>query len=229
MKIEYMLFNFFILIFPLISAFFYKHAKKPLIIPAVISLLVSAFIFIGWDIAVTDYFWRFNQNYVLGIKLIKIPIEEVLFFFTVPFACLFLYVNFEKLFKSKTIINSNLLLTIIVIILFLGGYFFMLKRYYPAVVFLYLAIVWFFDLFFLKTRLTTKVVYWYFMVVVFFLTFIFNYYLTKRPVVIYNDSVNLNIRLLTIPVEDFIYGISLITTVLVFYHFFAVYFSHEKN
>jgi len=229
MKIEYLIFNFFIIIFPLLVVLFYKQVKKPLILPLVISLLISSFIFIIWDIAVTDYFWSFNQNYILGIKLIKIPIEEVLFFLTVTFSCLFLYVNFEQLFKNNKLINGNLILIICLIIFFLGGYFFMLKKYYTAVVFLYLAVIWFFDLFLLKTKLTTKVVYWSYMVVVLLLTFIFNYYLTKRPVVIYNDSVNLNIRLLTIPIEDFIYGISLITTVLVIYNFITVYFYHEKN
>jgi lycopene cyclase domain-containing protein len=226
MKIEYLLFNFFIIIFPLISYIFYK---RPLFLPMIISLLVSALIFIIWDIAVTDYFWSFNQNYILGIKLIKIPIEEALFFLTVPFGCLFLYVNFEKIFKNNKPISRNLILKICLIIFFLGGYFFMLKKYYTAVVFLYLAVIWFFDMFLLKTKLTTKIVYWYYMVVVLLLTFIFNYYLTKRPVVIYNDSFNLNIRLLTIPIEDFIYGISLITTVLVIYNFLTVYFCNEKN
>jgi lycopene cyclase domain-containing protein len=228
MKIEYLLFNFFVVIFPLISSF-YKRAKKPLMLPTIISLLASALIFISWDIAVTDYFWRFNQNYILGIKLINIPIEEVLFFFTVPFACLFLYVNFKQLFKNKTINGNLILLTISLIIFFLGGYFFILKKYYTGLVFLYLSVIWFFDLFLLKTKLVTKVVYWYYMGIVLLLTLIFNYYLTKRPVVIYNDSVNLNIRLLTIPVEDFIYGISLITTALVLYHFFTAHFSYEKN
>jgi lycopene cyclase domain-containing protein len=228
MKIEYLLFNFFVVIFPLISSF-YKRAKKPLMLPTIISLLASALIFISWDIAVTDYFWRFNQNYILGIKLINIPIEEVLFFFTVPFACLFLYVNFKQLFKNKTINGNLILLTIFLIIFFLGGYFFILKKYYTGLVFLYLSVIWFFDLFLLKTKLVTKVVYWYYMGIVLLLTLIFNYYLTKRPVVIYNDSVNLNIRLLTIPVEDFIYGISLITTALVLYHFFTAHFSYEKN
>jgi lycopene cyclase domain-containing protein len=229
MKIEYLLFNFFVAIFPLVSAIVYKRTKKPLVLPAIISLLISAIIFISWDIAVTDYFWNFNQNYILGIKFIRIPLEEMLFFFTVPFACLFLYVNFTQLFKSEKILNRNLILEIISVIFFLSGCFFILKKYYTALVFLYLVVIWFFDLFLLKTKLTTKVVYWYFMAIVFLLTFIFNYYLTKRPVVIYNDSVNLNIRLLTIPVEDFIYGISLITTVLVLYHFFANNFSYKKN
>jgi lycopene cyclase domain-containing protein len=229
MKIEYLIFNFFIIIFPLLVILFYKQAKKPLILPLVISLLISSFIFIIWDIAVTDYFWSFNQNYILGIKLIKIPIEEALFFLTASFGCLFLYINFKKLFKINKTISSNLILKICFIIFFLGGYFFMLKKYYTAAVFLYLAVIWFFDLFLLKTKLTTKIVYWYYMVVVFLLTLIFNYYLTKRPVVIYNDSVNLNIRLLTIPIEDFVYGISLITTVLMIYNFFTAYFYHEKN
>ncbi|MEM1010483.1 MAG: lycopene cyclase domain-containing protein, partial [Myxococcota bacterium] len=46
---------------------------------------------------------------------------------------------------------------------------------------------------------------------VFALTFVFNGYLTARPVVLYGRSYQLDLRLWTIPIEDFIYGFSLVT------------------
>ncbi len=57
--------------------------------------------------------------------------------------------------------------------------------------------------------------------IVFFLTLIFNYYLTSRPVVFYNTEVNLNLRILTIPIEDFFYSFSLISIVVMSYEFFT--------
>ncbi|MBN2093639.1 hypothetical protein JW964_28725, partial [candidate division KSB1 bacterium] len=48
------------------------------------------------------------------------------------------------------------------------------------------------------------------------LMLIFNGYLTARPVVLYDPAYQLNLRIFTIPVEDFVYGYShiLLTTII---------------
>jgi len=65
--------------------------------------------------------------------------------------------------------------------------------------------------FVLKTRLILNKKFWVFWVVMFIMISIVNGYLTWRPVVIYGEGFYLGIRLFTIPVEDFLFGFSLIT------------------
>src|ERR1700752_819848 len=62
----------------------WKWAFTAMIIPAIIYLLWDAY-FIEKGV------WSFNEKYITGFKLYNIPIEEVLFFFVVPFSCVFIY------------------------------------------------------------------------------------------------------------------------------------------
>jgi len=46
-----------------------------------------------------DYFatlrghWNFNSDFYLGFKILNLPFEEVMFFWVIPFACLFVWTN----------------------------------------------------------------------------------------------------------------------------------------
>ncbi len=71
----------------------------------------------------------------------------------------------------------------------------------------------------LKTRLILNRKFWVFWCVMFVLIFAVNGYLTWRPVVIYGEEYFMNIRLFTIPIEDFLYGFSLITMNIVLWEF----------
>lgn len=74
---------------------------------------------------------------------------------------------------------------------------------------------------FLKTRLILNRKFWVFWCVMFMLIFAVNGYLTWRPVVIYGGEYFMNIRLFTIPFEDFLYGFSLITMNIVLWEFIS--------
>lgn len=56
--------------------------------------------------------WGFNSNYHLPFKLVNLPLEEISFFFLVPFACVFIYevVRAYFPFKSSYILNNVILL-----------------------------------------------------------------------------------------------------------------------
>ena len=71
----------------------------------------------------------------------------------------------------------------------------------------------------LKTRLIHNKKFWVFWCVMFVLIFAVNGYLTWRPVVVYGEEYFMNIRLFTIPFEDFLYGFSLITMNIVLWEF----------
>lgn len=72
----------------------------------------------------------------------------------------------------------------------------------------------------LKTHLLMKKIFWIYWGVIVVLMFIVNGYLTWRPIVIYNESKMLGIRLFTIPVEDFFFGFSLIGLNLIIWEFY---------
>ena len=89
MKSEYLIFNIIVLTGPLLFGamrpFYFLDRVKYTILP----IIIPAILFLIWDSTVTYSHWYFNEKYVLGITIFNLPIEEILFFITVPFACLF--------------------------------------------------------------------------------------------------------------------------------------------
>jgi lycopene cyclase domain-containing protein len=72
----------------------------------------------------------------------------------------------------------------------------------------------------LRTRLLGRAPFWVFMSVMFGFMLIVNGYLTWRPIVLYGEGFHLGIRLFTIPVEDFLYGFSLVGMSVILWEFF---------
>ena len=53
--------------------------------------------FIAWDVWFThEGVWGFNEAHLTGVGCLGLPIEEWLFFITVPYACVFTYACFKK-------------------------------------------------------------------------------------------------------------------------------------
>lgn len=69
--------------------------------------------------------------------------------------------------------------------------------------------------FLLGTKLYKRKAFWNFWAILVVLLFIVNGYLTWRPIVMYNSNFISNFRLFTIPIEDFLYGFSLVTLNLI--------------
>ncbi|MEO8211128.1 MAG: lycopene cyclase domain-containing protein, partial [bacterium] len=95
-----------------------KFYKK--FIPVLVSILITGFILLAWDmIAVSRGDWFFNSNYVTGFKIMNLPFEEILFFVTVPFSILFIYECMKYYFENKNyIISRKIVLITAVIFLF---------------------------------------------------------------------------------------------------------------
>lgn len=65
-----------------------KFYRRPGALFASIGLVV--FIFGAWDVfAAARGHWYFNPEGVYALKLINLPLEEVLFFVVIPFCCIF--------------------------------------------------------------------------------------------------------------------------------------------
>ncbi len=74
--------------------------------------------------------------------------------------------------------------------------------------------------FILGTRLILNKKFWAFWGIMFVIIFIINGYLTWRPIVTYGESYYMNVRLFTIPIEDFLYGFSLLTGNIIIWEYY---------
>lgn len=64
---------------------FYRHVHS-----LFYSISLVVLIFGAWDIfAAWRGHWQFNPQAVGGIKIVNLPLEEVLFFVVIPFSCIF--------------------------------------------------------------------------------------------------------------------------------------------
>lgn len=212
----YLLINALIILFPLAATFdkrleYYKKLKAVLF-----SILVVGIPFVLWDAFFTARgIWVFNPSHLLGLKVLGLPIEEVLFFVTVPYSCLFLYEAVKKYTKEGEFAFGTKMFAVLTV-LFLAAALFFNSKTYTSIVLLACAItnllaIW------LKPSLPKSLNYWKFIALTFCLFIIFNYALTSIPVVVYNDLENTAIRILSIPIEDFFYNYSLLTLSLLAY------------
>lgn len=101
MKAEYFLLLLAAFAVPFYKSFsreisFYKY---PLRLAAAIAF--PFIIYIIWDVfAAARGHWSFNEKYISGLKIINLPIEEILFFIIIPFCALFTW-EVVKYFMRK--------------------------------------------------------------------------------------------------------------------------------
>ncbi|MBW6490072.1 MAG: lycopene cyclase domain-containing protein [Lentimicrobium sp.] len=184
---------------------FYKNWKY--LFPAILATMA---VFIPWDIMKTDLaVWGFNPVHLQGIYLINLPIEEWFFFIAIPYACLFTYHSFEYLIKKDLLGKYAKTITLVIITVLVVVAAFNPDRWYTFITFIFTAVFLTFHLFVIKADYLGRFYVMYFATLVPF--FIVNGALTgmftAEPVVWYDDTRNLGIRLGTIPIEDSVYGL----------------------
>lgn len=208
----YLLVDTLTIFFPFVLSFdkkvsFYKSWKYWW--PA---MLVTGAFFIVWDICFTLWgIWSFSATYTLPPRIGGLPVEEWLFFIVVPYSCVFIYeclkAYFPRIITGKDI-GWVVLMPLGGALVLLGIYWF--GKAYTASSFTFCGL-FIMILYLLRNRLGQ------FRADVFMLTFIISFIpflivngvLTTMPVVLYNNTENLGIRMYTIPVEDTFYGMLL--------------------
>jgi len=229
----YLLLNVLTISLPLIFSFhkrlnYYKSWNT--FFPAVI---ITATIFITWDIYFTDIgVWGFNSDYLTGINIGNLPIEEWLFFFCIPYAIVFTYASVKKLVRSEILLTDAKYISIglALILLFIAIY--NVDKIYTFITFFSTALFLIVQTFLFKPEYMGK---FYLSYLIIFLGpfLLVNGILTgsfiKEPVVWYNNNENLGIRIFTIPVEDFVYGFLLYLMNVTLYEYFGSKFSRFKN
>ena len=175
-------------------------------------MVIPALLYIAWDIFFTGKgVWSFNEDYITEIYFYNLPIEEVLFFFVVPYCCVFIYECIRCYFphlKNKPIADI-ILISLACILLFTGILFY--KNYYTSWTFILTAVtieIIYYCKNYLKNFDAAPFLAAYSIILIPFL--VVNGFLTAIPVVLYNNAENLGIRVYTIPFEDVFYGMLLV-------------------
>ncbi len=222
MQNYYLFIDIFCLAGPLILSFdkrvaYYKNW------PAVfVSILFTCLLFIPVDVFFTkSLYWGFNEQYLTGKWLFGLPIEEVLFFVTVPFACLFVYECVIYYFP-KWIAALDKKLSIVHLLIFNGLTIFYAilfwDRFYSFSVAIAALLVINAASFLFRKHLAKAVLAFGFIIIPFLLV---NGALTgsftENEVVWYNAKTISEWRIFTIPSEDLFYNILLVSSSLFFY------------
>lgn len=184
------------------------------------SAILVAIPFIIWDVWFTAKgVWWFNTDYTLGIVLAGLPLEEWLFFVCIPFSCVFTYFCFDIFFKLEWLSSFNNLIVFV-----------------SVTTISIMALLHFDKIYTLVTAIATltTLIYLHFVARVDWISkasmvfiilmlgfFPVNGLLTgtglESPIVNYNPEYFLGIRILTIPVEDAVYGYTQFLLVLYFF------------
>jgi len=222
MKHMYLWIDISAIIVPFIASFhprvkFYK--VWGVVLPA---MLLSGSLFILWDIVFTQAgVWGFNPSYISGIYCLYLPVEEVLFFLCIPYACIFSYHCLTLFWPHKGF--SAKISSVISWALMIGGAIVFISFYrhsYTSATFLLLA------LFIMYIRNESWIGHFYYCYCLLLIPFmIINGLLTgsclPAPIVWYNNDEIIGWRILTIPVEDVFYGLVLIGSQVLIYELFA--------
>ncbi len=187
---------------------FYKQWKY--LIP---SIVIIALFYIVGDIYFTKIgIWGFNRDYLSSIFLFRLPIEEWLFFLAIPYASIFLHdvlhVYFPKFKVSEKIARylSFFFIALSVVVLLFN----LDKAYtvYIFSVFIVVLLISFFD----KSNTINRFYCTFLIILIPFVLVngVLTGAFTTEPIVWYDHTQNLNLRFITIPIEDFVYGFTML-------------------
>lgn len=223
MKFTYLLIDFFTIIVPLVFSFhpkirfdrYWKH-----FLPAA---TISALAYIAWDIVFTEKgYWGFNSTYFLGWKFINLPLEEVLFFFCIPFSCVFTFHCMELFRGTETKKRTARIISFLLVFAFLLLSVLNTDKAYTFATFLSAALIIAFIQFVVNPNWMFTFYLSFALLIIPFL--VVNGLLTgtglDAPVVWYSSREIIGMRVLTIPVEDFSYALTLLLLTTGLYKYF---------
>lgn len=193
--------------------------------PLLPAIAIMAAIFILWDVGFTAWgVWGFNEAYFAGLTFLHLPVEEWLFFFIVPFACIFIYECLNFYIKKDLLAPLEKGITLVLILVFLVVGFLHWGRLYTSTTFLLAGFFVLYHFLFLDGRYRSR---FYLAFLVSMLPFLLvNGVLTggytEQPIVIYNPEEYLGLRITSVPVDDAVYGFLLLFGVVTLYERFRL-------
>jgi lycopene cyclase domain-containing protein len=211
-KYLYLFVDILSLIFPFLFSFHSKanfSKQWKFVLPGI---AITGIIFLVWDEIFTRMgIWGFNEKYTTRIYLMNLPLEEVLFFICIPYACCFTYFAIDFLIEKDLFAVYARGITLSLILLSLVAAVMYWDRWYTVVTFSALAVLLSYHLF-----ANTKTLGRFYLAFIILLTpfFIVNGILTgtglNEAVVWYNRDEIIGVKLGSIPIEDCFYAMLMI-------------------
>lgn len=222
----YLLINFLTVIICFIFSFDHRIQFNRHFTAFLKGALLVATPFIIWDIWFTSMgVWWFNTDYTTGIILAGLPVEEWLFFLCIPFSCVFTYFCLDKFFKLDWANAFNTIIVFVSVVACLVVALVHHDKIYTLITSLSTASTLIYLHFFARVPWIGQASLVYTLLMAGF--FPVNGVLTgtglESPIVNYNPENFMNIRILTIPIEDAVYGY---TQFLLNIYFFKLF---QKN
>lgn len=225
-KYTYLIINLLTVIVCFVFSFHPKIKFNKYFVPFLSASIVVLIPFVLWDWWFTKLgVWWFNQRYVLGIEIFRLPLEEWLFFICIPFSCVFTYYCIGNFFPLKRHIKAERLYVNLFILFCVIMSLMYRNRLYPLVTFGSLALSLAYFYYWAKVN-------WLGKFSVSFLPLLIGFFLVNgvltgtgldEPIVNYNAPFIIGFRLKTIPFEDAFYGFEL----LIWNVYFFKIFSHK--
>jgi lycopene cyclase domain-containing protein len=196
---------------PFLLSFDKKVAFYKSWLPLFAGIILNGLIFILWDgwFARTGV-WGFNNDYVWATRINDLPLEEWMFFFVVPYASVFIYTCLKAYIKIEPFAKNKHNITLLFLILTFVMALFNSDKTYTFYNCLIASVLLLIHYLFIKSSWMGY--FWLAYIIHLVPFFIINGILTgaatPEPVVWYNNTENLGIRLHTIPVEDTVYALT---------------------
>lgn len=216
----YLLVNFLTIIICFIFSFdkriqFYR--QFPAFVKAAIIVAIP---FIIWDVWFTSHgVWWFDFNYTIGLSIAGLPLEEWLFFICIPFSCVFTYFCLTKFFDLSLANAFNNMIVFLALVVFTTVALLYYDRMYTFITVMVTGLSLIYLHFIAKKEWIGEASFVFTLLMLGF--FPVNGVLTgsglASPIVNYNSSEILNIRMFTIPVEDAVYGYAQFLWVIYFF------------
>ncbi|NTV30856.1 lycopene cyclase domain-containing protein [candidate division WWE3 bacterium] len=228
MPYAYLLIDLGILLVPLLLSLSLHNKYLQDLRAIIITILIVGTLFMTWGyIAYLRGHWDWNPEYIIGIRLLQIPVEEYLFFVATAFSCLFIWYAVITLIPNQTVSLPRwwYVPTIIMLITF---YNFFTGKEYTQLALLICAI----EIMYLhqtKWELITSIQFWIYCVLTFIPFLLFNFGLTSLPILMYGEKFITGIRITTIPIEDFVYSFIMVTLYVVVFEKFTQKWGLSKN
>ena len=233
----------FVDLFCLAGPFFLSFHKSVAFYKNFNALFVGIFamfaVYLPWDILFTHWgIWNFNSTYTLKPRWLSLPMEEWLFFIAVPFACVFTF-ECVRYFKKSELSISFLKIaapTIALVAACLCVYAGINGLWYTFSATLLSSLLLLFHIIRKSNYLGYFIFAWFILLIPFFISngiltglHFYKYNLINtanvnisEAIVRYNNNYNLGIRVWSVPIEDFFYGLAMVLLTLTPYEYFRL-------
>ena len=190
--------------------------------PFFTAIFIVGMFFIAWDIyfTYTDV-WGFNDQYLIGFRIFGMPLEEYLFFLLIPYASVFIHYALEY-FLPKILLTESITkwITYFLFVVSFAVAIFNYDKIYTVCSFGLFALLMLLQIIY-KYKDAQR---FYLSFIVIYIPFYFvnnaltgNY--SENPVVFYDNTENLGIRVGTMPLEDSFYCFTLLYSIVLVFEY----------